>query len=688
MEVIAFFMSSKSKKLIRLYFSIALIAGIFFAVAELFISSSLNLKEYNIIDTPGVSFTISEQDFEHNKLDSNERPVILHCDAQADYKTICGIKIDFSRNEQSKLFASFVPYDHIILSAKASSTNQQYDNRIRVTIRTSSDMSSDVLKQQHPFKSQSIRLISGSNISAPLSDFKVDVWWLDQFGVSLQDSIVDFSKVVSIEILVNEVPIRNYGEYSIELSELKLQGKIIPQQIFWYVLVGFCPLFIIGCVIHAFWIYPRYARPIAQKSFANDKLFQDIETGFFNKNGLIKDYENLVEEGNTSHLYYFQLHNYEQLKKILGLSTALLVLKNHWLFFVERLDGISLTIYRIGESEFVVNSPHNKLSDNEIKYALVRPENDSFAIDKTIVFIPKHYQSPTIEQFIERCQVTAQYCREHGENYTEFSLGHFHKYEEDMYIRQCLRSVLGTNEFYLLYMPYYNSDTNQIVGAEALLRSSASTLYRYSPEVYVKVAEQHGLIKNIDLWVIKHTFETLSQYQDQIDDDFVLSVNISPRQMLDHTFVEELRKLLSQYKVNPAHICLELKETFFVNIEELEATNLGEIKKLGFSIGLDNFGTGYTAFSKLDHIPADQIKIDQSYVSRLHEPAMSVVVNSIINIAKAFDYQLSAEGIETKEQMKQLIDMGCEVFQGFYISDPIKFEQLLNFDISQVKEKG
>jgi EAL domain-containing protein (putative c-di-GMP-specific phosphodiesterase class I) len=157
--------------------------------------------------------------------------------------------------------------------------------------------------------------------------------------------------------------------------------------------------------------------------------------------------------------------------------------------------------------------------------------------------------------------------------------------------------------------------------------------------------------------------------------------------MLDHTFVDELRKLLQQYQVDPKFIRLELKEDFFVNIEELEATNLVEIKKLGFSIGLDNFGTGYTAFENLSRIPADQIKIDQSYVKNLNDKTTNVVVSSLINIARAFDYQLAAEGIETKDQMKLLVEMGCEVFQGFYISEPISFEDVLNFNVEQVAEK-
>ncbi|MCE0495531.1 EAL domain-containing protein [Vibrio salinus] len=660
-------------------------------MAELFIDSGLNTKEYDLFDTPGIGFSMSGEGSKQKKLNSAVRPIILHCDIRAETKSKCGIQFHLPYDAQEASYVSLAPYHRMFLDAKAYSSNPGFDNRIRVTVKTTSGLKVDNENTQadtRQIKSQSVRLRAGNDHSISMNDFKVDSWWIDKFGRSLKDTEVDFTKVLSIEVLANEVPVRNYGQYTVEVRELKFQGKVIPQALLWYSMSVLFPVLILGCFAHAIWFCRRSDRRLNQKVSTDDTLYLDAETHFFNKNGLIKDYEKIIEEDNTSNLYYFRLNNYEQLKKILGPTAALMVLNKHWQFLTQRWDDTPIVIYRLGESEFVVNSVKCKLSENEVNYALIRPENDSFIIDKTIVYIPKHYQTPTIEQFIERCQVTAQYCREHQEHYAEFSLGHFHKHEEEIYIRQCLRTVLGANEFYLVYLPYYNSNTGKIVGAEALLRCSAPTLYRYSPEVYVKVAEQHGLIRNIDLWVINQAFVTLKQYQDKLDDDFMLSINISPRQMLDHTFVDELRKLLLQHKVDPSLICLELKETFFVNIEELESTNLVEIKKLGFSIGLDNFGTGYTAFTNLTHIPADQIKIDHSYVNSLSDKTMTVVVSSLINIAKAYNYELAAEGIETREQMDTLIVMGCEVFQGFYISDPISFEQLLDFDTEQVKNKG
>lgn len=263
------------------------------------------------------------------------------------------------------------------------------------------------------------------------------------------------------------------------------------------------------------------------------------------------------------------------------------------------------------------------------------------------------------------------------QRYSEFSIENLRQYEEDLFIEQSIKDALKNDDFYLVFMPFYNSKMNQIAGAEALLRCSSPSLSDYSPEVYVRVAEQRGLIKEIDLWVIERAFATLQQHQDALDEYISLSINISSRQMLDHLFVSELKQLKEKYNINPIQICLELTETFFVDINDPQITNIEDIRKLGFSVALDDFGTGYTSFAYLTHIPADEIKIDRSYVNQLNDRSMSVIVSSIINIAKEYNYRLVAEGVETQEQLNTLITMGCDTFQGYHISKPTSFEQLL-----------
>ena len=225
-------------------------------------------------------------------------------------------------------------------------------------------------------------------------------------------------------------------------------------------------------------------------------------------------------------------------------------------------------------------------------------------------------------------------------------------------------------------MPVYDSEENRIAGAEVLLRTSHLPLKSFSPEVYIRVAEKAGLIREIDFWVLEQAILALQKIQQP---DFVLSVNISSKELMDTRFAEELSRLIDQYHVRPGSLCLEVTETFFIDVNTICFESIQAIRNLGVKLSLDDFGTGHASLQHLLNMPVNEIKIDRSFVWTLESEKSAVIVDAIVSIARICQYDVVAEGVETAEQLDKLIALGCRYFQGYLIAKPDSLDALLRF---------
>ncbi|MBY7660656.1 EAL domain-containing protein [Vibrio atlanticus] len=240
-------------------------------------------------------------------------------------------------------------------------------------------------------------------------------------------------------------------------------------------------------------------------------------------------------------------------------------------------------------------------------------------------------------------------------------------------INEDLKEAIRTNQMYLTYMPVYDIEKGKIKGAEVLIRTNYEALRSYGPADFIPIAESSGLIKHIDYWVLENALQRLSVWIQDLDFDGTLAINFSSWQLSNSDFVNVLSGMLMRYEI-PAHMVeMEITETCFIPGDKQNIERLKELKELGVKVSLDDFGTGYTAFSQLISYPIDTLKIDRMFVNAIDsESTDKQLIEVIIEMAKIYDLNIIAEGIETASQLDYVRSKGCQAVQGFLLSKPLR----------------
>jgi EAL domain-containing protein (putative c-di-GMP-specific phosphodiesterase class I) len=253
--------------------------------------------------------------------------------------------------------------------------------------------------------------------------------------------------------------------------------------------------------------------------------------------------------------------------------------------------------------------------------------------------------------------------------------------ERHLLIEQKLHHALKEKKINIYYQPQF--DKNElVVGCESLIRWYDYDLGILNPEEFIPIAENTGLILELGSYVLKETFESVSRWNAKGLKLKSFSVNVSMRQLLCDTFVDEVAQLMKIYFPKREHgqkIFFEITEHVFAEDMKKVVSIMNSLKKLGISFSIDDFGTGYSSLSYLKVLPIDEVKIDKSFIARLSDSKNDKkMISTIISIAKNFDLNIVAEGVETFEQLSFLNRIDCDVFQGFYFEEPmplISFEK-------------
>ncbi len=251
-----------------------------------------------------------------------------------------------------------------------------------------------------------------------------------------------------------------------------------------------------------------------------------------------------------------------------------------------------------------------------------------------------------------------------------------HRAELEKDLRASVR--LGQLE---LYYQMQVDDNGRIIGAEALIRWNHPMRGMVSPAEFIPLAEEMGMILNIGDWVIEQACVMLKRWEMNVEmRHIVLSINVSPRQLSQAWFVENVKDTLEEYGIRPSRLKLELTESFILDDVEDAIGKMQELRDIGIRFALDDFGTGYSSLSYLKRLPLEQLKIDQSFVRDIaKDKSNSIMVRTIINIANNFGLDVIAEGVETDDQLAFLRQFGCNRYQGYLFGKPVRlaeFERL------------
>lgn len=243
-----------------------------------------------------------------------------------------------------------------------------------------------------------------------------------------------------------------------------------------------------------------------------------------------------------------------------------------------------------------------------------------------------------------------------------------------------LEFAIERREFTLHYQPLIDVKRGTIMGMEALLRWNHPQLGAVSPLEFIPIAEESDMIKRIGEWVLYAACQQNKEWQDQGIAYIRMAVNISALHFQDSCFLKLVKKVLQQTGLSPVFLEIEITENCLLSDISKSIEVMQELKKMGVRITIDDFGTGYSTFNYLKMLPIDALKIDRTFIRDLENDANGqLIVAAIINLVHDLGIQVIAEGVETKEASRLLVQKNCDGLQGYLFSKPVSTTDAMSF---------
>lgn len=250
------------------------------------------------------------------------------------------------------------------------------------------------------------------------------------------------------------------------------------------------------------------------------------------------------------------------------------------------------------------------------------------------------------------------------------TLGHFESWQ----MEKDLKSAIEEDQLLLNYQPKINILTGKTCSSEVLMRWKDNKNQYVSPSHFIPVAESSGFIGDLTEWGLATALRQMSQFSRKYP-AITTAINLSASSIYDSSIIRTVESALDIWDVEAERLVLEVTEGTLMKNQALCFKNLKILREMGVSISIDDFGTGYSSLAYFKSIPANEIKIDQSFIRSIADNQDDAkIVESIIDLSHKFDFRVVAEGIESEAALNILADMGCDVAQGYFISKPLEFE--------------
>jgi len=246
------------------------------------------------------------------------------------------------------------------------------------------------------------------------------------------------------------------------------------------------------------------------------------------------------------------------------------------------------------------------------------------------------------------------------------------KYQERVRLETDLREAVHTDQIYVVYQPQIEPRTGRVVAIEALARWKHPVLGQIPPDKFIPVAEESGLITQIGEHVLREACKQTRIWQKMGYQCLQVAVNISAQQFTQDNFEAVVFDALDYSGLKPGYLELEITENIVMENVTRVVSKLNTLRAKGIQIAIDDFGTGYSSLGYLEDLPLDTLKIDRSFVNKLnHNDPQHSLVNTIILMASSFGITTVVEGVETKQQLRSVVELGCDYIQGYYYSRPV-----------------
>jgi EAL domain-containing protein (putative c-di-GMP-specific phosphodiesterase class I) len=288
-----------------------------------------------------------------------------------------------------------------------------------------------------------------------------------------------------------------------------------------------------------------------------------------------------------------------------------------------------------------------------------------------------------VDDLMKNADIAMYHAKKSGRNnYQYFSKKLNEESTFKLKIESKLRHAVENDELEMYYQPQVALATGQVEGAECLLRWKDEELGMVSPEVFIPIAEEYGLIIPITEWLINDVCRRAQSWSKKYSAHTTMAINISAVHFCGHDLEGLIHNTLKQTGLDPRHLEIELTETSILQDPKLAIRTLERIQSMGLQTSLDDFGTGYSSLNYLMQLPLNKLKIDRSFIINMDNGEKgTAIVSAIIAMAHSLSLEVIAEGVEDESHIQLLRKMQCDIVQGYYIARPMpaaEFEQLLS----------
>lgn len=440
------------------------------------------------------------------------------------------------------------------------------------------------------------------------------------------------------------------------------------------------------------------ALDITQKKKNQQKIeyqaHNDFLTGLYNRmkceGDLRRIIKNTVKQDKKGAVLFIDLDNFKHINDGLGHQYGDILLQQI-AAGLQSIPGLRDHCYRMGGDEFVVIvTPENYESLDRITTNIKAMFNKPWYLMETEYFCTMSMgiavfpdDSRDVHEITRMADVAMYEAKKGGKNgFTYYSDSEQQNTAKRLDIENSMRQAIATDidEFVVFYQPVVDVITEECASCEALVRWDSKSLGFMAPGDFIPLAEYLGLITSIGDYVLEEACLQCKYWNDNGHPDFRINVNLSVVQLLQKDVVDVVKRTLEKTGVNPSNIVLEITESFAINDMDRVLTIIKGLKELGPKIALDDFGTGYSSLNYIKQLPLDIIKVDKTFIDDIVEDDYAqAFVKLIVDLSKTIGSKIVVEGVEHKEQLDILKELGVDYIQGYYYGKPVpsnEFEEI------------
>lgn len=409
-----------------------------------------------------------------------------------------------------------------------------------------------------------------------------------------------------------------------------------------------------------------------------DTAYIDILSGLYNRNKFLDDIADLTAQaqfnGTKLGLLLIDIDNMKIINDYNGHTAGDEVLKKS-AEILKRFSKNIIKAYRFGGDEFLLAIKNCSSMDsitNVCDTVFESFNSEQIKFSGGIAVYPDDSEEP--EDLLRFTDIAMRRAKKDGKNrITNFKPEMQRVFIQKLNMQAKMSAALLNSDFYLVYQPQFDIKTGDLRGFEALMRWHDKELGDIGPAIFIPLAEETGMILEIGDWVLNTAFCTLKNWQQKYSFKGIMSINISPMQLKQPNFIENIRNLLIKYNLNPDAVEIEITEGIMIENMNEAIEKLNSLKNIGLRISLDDFGTGYSSLSYLQVLPLNTLKIDKSFITGITEKngIQANITNSIITMVTKMGLQTIAEGVEKNEQLQILKEFNCHIVQGFLRGKPM-----------------